>query len=281
MSRGLRLGIRINRQYGEVAKQGRNKGGVSVKLKSHIWFFLEDGIRHFSGVVTGFVQGFKSIISPTQQQQMVADPAQIQQPSNNTTNTAGALTTASPTTVLPSATSNQLSPEASQHPSNLPSPTDAGTSNQNSNGQLGSFNEAYPVSPPPIQSTSSGSPVSPILNDTNPNPLQTSPNAVQNGMTLYSHSTDSLDYISELDDSNTDAILGSDSDREPSEDGDGGEGGEEVFVDAESIKSFVYLPSTPALETICTCRLEGCSSPTFIDSTTDLESGYCSWKHQE
>lgn len=81
-------------------------------------------------------------------------------------------------------------------------------------------------------------------------------------------------------------ILGQDScpDQDPSGYGDDGDEGDEVLVgdaDVQSIESFVYPPSISTSESIGTCRLAGCSSPTLVDSITDLESEYCSQKHQE
>lgn len=245
------------------------------------------------GVVKGFVKGFKNLISPTnqtQQQQTMVNPAQMQQPSSNTTNptsNVGALTIASPTTVIPSTAPNQLPPGTSQPPPNPPSPTNEGTSGQGSNKQLGPLNGVDPISQPPIQSTSAGSSVPQILDDTDLDPTQVAkPNIVWNGMSPPQYSAGSLGHTSEPDDSNADAILGQSSYqvRDPSENGDDGDGGDEVLVgdmDVQSIGSYVYPPSISASESIGTCRLRGCSNSTFVDSVTDLESEYCSWKHRE
>lgn len=103
-------------------------------------------------------------------------------------------------------------------------------------------------------------------------------------MSLPSYSADNLSYTSEPDDSNTDAPPGSYPDREPSEGGDGEDGDSEVVVrdmDVQSIDSLLCPPSVSTPEAIGTCKLEGCSNPTFVDPITDLESEYCSWKHRE
>ena len=71
---------------------------------------------------------------------------------------------------------------------------------------------------------------------------------------------------------------GSGSERDLSENGDDGDGRDKRIVrevDGQSIGS--VLPP----ESDGTCMLEGCSNPTFVDSITDLESEYCSRKHQE
>jgi len=233
------------------------------------------------GVVKGFVRGFKNLISPinqTQRQQTMVNPVQTQQQPSGATEPAsdvGALAIASPITVIPSAAQNQSPPGASQHPSNLPSPTNGDTPDQNNNQCL--------TSQPLFQSTSTGSSVPQILNNTNP---VTKPNTVWIVMNPSPHSAESLDHTSEPDDSNAEAILGQSSyqDRAPSENGDGGDRGDEVLVggmDVQSINSYVYPPSTPASESIGTCRLNGCSNSTFVDPITDLESEYCSRKHHE
>ena len=238
------------------------------------------------GVVKGFVKGFKSLISPTiqTQQQTVTSPIQTQQPSISLTSNAGALTTASPTMMVSPATSNQVSPGTFPHPYSLPSPTIADTSNQKNNNQLGPFNGAYHISPAPIQRSLSGSSVPQILKNTNPDPPQMTQSVMWNGTSLPSYSAGDLDYTSEPDDPNTDAIPGSYLDREPSENGDGGDETDEVLIgnaDVQSLESFVYPPSVSSAGSIGTCKLKGCSNPTFVDSITDLESEYCSRKHQE
>jgi len=238
------------------------------------------------GVVNGFVKGFRGLISPanqTQQQQTVANPTQTQQPPNNPTSSASTLITPPPITVLPSATSNQLSPGTSQHPFNLPSPTNGDNLNQNNNKQLDPFNGAYPTSPPPVYSTSSGSSVPQVANNTNPDPSETTPDSVWNGMSLPSYSTGSLGDASEPD-VFTDALPGSYPDQEPGENEGGEDSGGDILMedmDVQSIRSSVYPPSVSTSEAIGTCRLEGCSNPTSVDSITDLESEYCSQKHQE
>lgn len=241
------------------------------------------------GAVLGFVNGLRSFISPTnqtqqQQQQTAANPAQTQQPPNNTTNPASALTATPLITGLPSGTSNQLSPGTYQYPFNLPSPTSGGTSSQNNDKQLDPFNGASPISPPPIYSTLSGGSVPQIANDANPEPLQMTPNSVLDGISLPSYSPGDLSYIRGPNDSNTHELPGSHPDREPSENRGEEDGGDDVLmedVDVRSIKRFVYPPSVSTSETISTCRFEGCSNSAFVDSITDLESEYCSWKHQE
>ena len=155
---------------------------------------------------------------------------------------------------------------------------------QNNNNQLGPFNGAYPTTPPPIQSTSPGSSV-PQVSDMNLDPTQlTTPNAVWTGMSLPSRSAGSLSYTSEG--SNLDAVPGRTSylDRDPGENGDTRDGGDGLVardVDIQSVKGSIYPPSISTSESIGTCKLKGCSNLTFVDSVTDLESEYCSWKHQE
>ena len=235
-------------------------------------------------VVVGFV---KSLIPQTQQQQQqtVTSPAQTQHPLNSvidpTWNT-NTLTTAPPTTMIPPGTSNQLTPEMSQTSPNPPSPTRGGTSNQSNSNRPGLFNGGYPIPPPPSHPTPSESLVPQIPNNTNVGPSQTMPNTVRDIMSLPSYSAGSLDYTSEPDD----PIPGQSSypDRDPSEDGDEEDGEDEVSVgdvDFQSVKSSVYSPSISTSESTGTCRLEGCSSTTFVDSITDLESEYCSREHQE
>ena len=220
------------------------------------------------------------MISPTnqtQQQQTVTNPTQTRQPPKITTNSTGTLTTASPTTAT--------SPGTSQHPFSLTSPISWGTSIQKNNNRVGPFNGTPPISPPPIHPTSSGSSVPQSPNSPNLDPRQTTQNAVLNGVTVPSYSSGILRYTPEPDNSLTaEPIPVSHPDREPSENGDREDAGDEVIVgDAEvqSIGSFVYPPSVPALEVAGICRLQGCSNPTFVDSITDLESEYCSRKHQE
>jgi len=240
------------------------------------------------GIVKALFNGLKSFVSPTnqtqqqQQQQTAATPVQTQHASQNTTNSASTFTTASPIAVLPSAISDQLSPGTFQHPPNLPFPANGGTPNQDDIKRLGPFNGVYPISPPPVYSAS-GSSVPQIANSTDPDPSQTTPNPVSNVMSLPSYSAGNLGHTSEPDDSNTDTPPGSDPDQEPSENGDGEDGDGEVVMgdmDVQSVESFVCPPSASTSETIGTCKLEGCSNPTFVDPITDLESEYCSWKHQ-
>jgi len=232
------------------------------------------------GGIKGFVKGFKNFISPanqTQQQQLVANSAQTRQPPKTTSDPTGTLTTATPTT--------GLSPGAPQHPFSVPSPINWGTSIQNNNNRVGPFNGASPILPPPIHPTSSGSSVPQSPNSPNLDPWQPTQNAVSNGVTLPSYSAGSLRYTPEPDNSlSAEPIPVSHPDREPSENGGGGDEGDEVIVgdvEVQSIGSFVYPPSVPALEVAGICRLEGCPNPTFVDSITDLESEYCSRKHQE
>lgn len=255
------------------SQPGQPQGGSKCP---HAWPFLEMGSDTFAGwAVKGIVKGIKNLISPTnqtQQQQMVANPAQTQPPPKAVINPTGAFTTASPTTGLP--------PRSPQHPLSLPSPINWGTSIQNNNNRPGPFNGVYPISTPPIHPTSSGSSVPQSPSNPNLGPLQPTKNAVSNGITLP-YSPGSLRYTPEPDDSlNAEPIRVSHPDREPSENGDGGDEVVERDGDVQSIGSFVYPPSVPALEMAGICRLEGCSKPTFVDSITDLESEYCSWKHQ-
>jgi len=263
-----------------------NTGSLGILWPSSWYHSTAQGQQQGGNVVRGFVQGFRSLISPTnqiQQQQTVTDPAQTRQPPNNTANPTSTLTTTSPITVLPSAPSNQLSPGTSQHPFNLLSPTNGGTSNQNNNGQLDPFDVAYPIPPPPTDSILSGSPVLQIANRTDLDPSQTTPNSAQIEMSLPSYSPGGADYMFEPDDSNTNALLGPYPDREPGKNGDEGAGDEMLMdVDVLSVKSFAYPPSVSTSEKIPgICSFEGCSNPTFVDSITDLEGEYCSRKHQE
>ena len=236
------------------------------------------------GAVKGLVKGFKSLMSPTnqtQQQQTVANPGQTQQPLNNTTNptsNAGTLTITLPIMATRSAVSNQLSPGSSKHPSTISFPASGGTSDQGNNDKLDPFNGVNPISSSPIQSTSPGSSVPQILNNANQDPTS---NTLWNGVKIPPRSPGGHDYTSKPDDSNTDAVPGSYPDWDPSENGDDGDGVLVGEVDAQSIGSFVYPPSIPASESMGVCKLEGCSNPTLVDSITDLESEYCSWKHQE
>jgi len=109
----------------------------------------------------------------------------------NTTNSGSTLTTTSPGTASPSATSNQLSPETSKHPSNLPPPTSKSTSDQEGNKRPGPFTRTHPISPPLVHSTSSGSSVPQIVNNTNQDSSQTTPNPAWSGTSLPSYSAGS------------------------------------------------------------------------------------------
>ena len=152
------------------------------------------------------------------------------------------------------------------------------TSPQNNNNQLGPFNGTYP-SPPPIQSTSPGSSV-PQISDMNLDLTHiTTPAAVWTGMSLPSRSAGSLSYTSEG--SNLDPGPGQTSypNRGPGEDGEDQLSVRDV--DIQSVEGPIYPPSISTPESIGTCRLKGCSNPIFVDSITDLESEYCSRKHQE
>jgi len=253
--------------------------------------FLGSGLT-FSFTVKGIVNGLRNFISPTQQQSMMG-PVQAQQPYVNTNATsptwnAGALTTASPTTTVSSAPSNQFPRGTSPHSYSLPPPNSGGISNQNDNNQLSPYNGAYPISPAPlIRSSSSGSSVPQISNTTNLDQSQVMPSAAWNGTSLPSYSAGYLDYASQPDDSDADAVPGSFLDQEHSENENENENeGDEMDevlvddVDVQSIESFVYPPSVSSSGSIGTCKLKGCSNPTFVDSITDLESEYCSQKHQ-
>ena len=137
------------------AMQGGGRLGQEIggSRYPHAWFFLGMGSDVLLGVVKAFVNRLK-----------------------NTTNSASTLTNTPPVTASPSATSNQLSPGTSKYPSNLLPPTSKGTSNQDDNKRLGPLNGTYPIPPPPICPTSSGSSVLQISNNTNPDLSQTAPN---------------------------------------------------------------------------------------------------------
>ena len=94
-------------------------------------------------------------------------------------------------------------------------------------------------------------------------------------ISLSSHSTQSLSYTSEPGDPNPDAM--GQVERDLSDSGGGGDLGDEAFVGDDDVD----MGDFSSLESTSTCLLEGCSNPTFVDSITDLESEYCSWKHQE
>ena len=201
--------------------------------------------------------------------------------------------TTQPSSTLPSQStagpSNQpakprLGPFNGAYPISPPSPTDDDAANQNPKPKLGPFNGAYrPVSPIPIKSISSGSSVLQTPNDatpgTTPNttpgttPAQNTDN-VWKELSHTSHSTDSLSYASEDEDAGAGPGQASHPDQDAGNDGD-------VEGDTVSISYSVYPPSTAASEHVGICRMKGCSSPTFVDPITDLESEYCSWKHQE
>jgi len=110
---------------------GRLGRKIGVSGYPHAWFFLGMGSDVLFGVVNAFVNGFK-----------------------NTTNSASTLITTSPVTASPSATSNQPSTGTSKYPSNLPPPTNKGTSNQDDNKRLGPSNGTYPNPLPPARPTS-------------------------------------------------------------------------------------------------------------------------------
>jgi len=196
-------------------------------------------------------------------------------------------TVPSQSTAGPSNQNNQnnkprLGPFNGAYPISPLSPTDGGTGNQDNKPKLGPFNGAYPISLPPTKSISSGSSVLQTPNDTTPGTtpdttpdttmVQTSatkPDSAWTELSNASHSTDSLSYAS-----------GDETGAVPGENGDG----EEVDVDdadGTSISCSIYPPSTAGSEQDGTCMLKGCSNPTFVDPITDLESEYCSWKHQE
>lgn len=107
----------------------------------------------------------------------------------------------------------------------------------------------------------------------------TKPGAVGSGVNPSSGSAKSLTHASEHDDANPDATGQIDApEPDPGHNGDGEDAQDDPFaggVDAQHLES--VLPP----EYVNLCRLEGCSSPTFIDSITDLESEYCSWEHHK
>ena len=190
----------------------------------------------------------------------------------------------------------RLGPFNGAYPISPPSPTDGGAGNQNNKPKLGPFNGAYPISTP-TQSLSSGSSALQNPNDTTPGttpdttpvttpgttPAQKSDN-VWKALSQRSHSTDSLSYASEDEDTGAVKGQGSGPDQDTGKDGDGGPGGDGVAADdadSASISYSVYPPSTVPSDHGGTCGLEGCSNSTFVDPITDLESEYCSWKHQE
>jgi hypothetical protein len=200
-------------------------------------------------------------------------------PNNTSTlaSTTGAPTTAQPVAATPSSSSSQASPETSQQPSDLPSPTDGGTLNQDNLIRL-ALDEEDPISPLPVQSTSDGISVPQVPNYTDADPT---PEVVWTGMDLTSPSAEDLSYTSEPGySSDADAITGPSPypDEDPNENGDIGDIGDEPAegdADVQSVESYNYPPS------IGPCGLRGCSNPAFIDSITDLESEYCSREHQE
>lgn len=258
---GHRLGIRTNKQHEckEAVNLGRRKQQVSAQTL--IRSLSSRDLMSVGGAVQGFVNGVRSLISPPnqpQQQQVLIYPVQLQQPPNSIVNpisNAGSITTNPPTAVT------------------LPA-----TSNRGNNNQPGPFNGARTISSLPIQSASRGAPAPQILTTTNVYTTQTTrPSAT--GMSLVSRSAQSLSYASEPDDANPE-LTGQnvDSERDLSEDGGGQYGREESVggeADVQSIGSALPPRSVDA------CMLEGCSNPTFVDSITDLESEYCSWKHQK
>lgn len=267
---------------------GQKQGGSKCPTNASCLVLSGGWGLTFLSVVVGFV---KSLMPQTQQQQQqtVTSPAQTQHPPNSVidpTRNTNTLTTAPPTTMIPSGTSNQLTTEMSQTSPNPPSPARGGILNQSNSNRPGLFNGGYPIPPPPSHPTPSESLVPQIPNNTNVDPSPTMPSTVRGMMSLPSYSAGSLDYTSEPDDPNADAIPDQSSypDRDLSEDGDEEDGEDEVSVgdvDFQSVKSSVYPPSISTSESTGTCRLEGCSSTTFVDSITDLESEYCSRKHQE
>jgi hypothetical protein len=268
---------------------GQQRGGGECPVNASRLILQRTRPDIFVGdVVKGLVQGIKTLISPTQQtqqqpqpQQTTANPMQTQDLPNNTSTLAS--TTGPPTTTqlvaaTPSSASNQVSPETSQQPSDLPFPTDGGTLNQDNPTQLDPSNGADPISPLPVQSTSDGTSVVQVPDDTDADPT---PEVVWTGMDLTSPSAEDLSYTSEPDySSDADAITGPspypDEDSNENEDiRDGGDEPAEGDADVQSVESYNYPPS------IGPCGLRGCSNPAFIDSITDLESEYCSREHQE
>jgi len=194
---------------------------------------------------------------------------------------------------------NKFGPFNGAYQVSPPSPTNGGTGNQNNKSTLGPLNGSRPISTLPTQSLSSGSSALQNPNDTTPGttpdttpvttpgttPAQQSDNAWKElSQRQRSHSSDSLSYASE--DEDTGAVPGQASgpDQATGKDGDSGPGGGGLFADEAdtvSISYSVYPPSTVASDQRGTCELEGCSNSTFVDPITDLESEYCSWKHQE
>ena len=185
----------------------------------------------------------------------------------------------------------KLGPFNGAYPISPLSPTDEGSGSQNPKPKLGPFNGAYPISTPTTQSLSSGSSALQNPNDTTPGttpdttpvttpgttPAQKSDD-VWKALSQRSHSTDSLSYASEDEDTGVVPGQASGPDQDAGNDGDG------VAVDdadSASISYSVYPPSTVASDHGGICGLAGCSNSTFVDPITDLESEYCSWKHQE
>ena len=185
----------------------------------------------------------------------------------------------------------RLGPFNGAYPISPPSPTDGGTGSQNDKPKLGPFNGAYPISMPPSKSISSGSSSLQNPNDTTPGttpdttpvttpgttPAQKADN-VWKELSQSSHSTDSLSYASEDEDTGAAPGRTSGPDQDAGKDGDGAVVNDE---DSASISYSVYPPSTVDSDHVGTCGLKGCSNPIFVDPITDLESEYCSWKHQE
>ena len=248
-------------QSQQVAQAGGQPGqGGGSKYQISISFSCGSQITFVGGVaVQGLVNGFRSFISPAnqvQQQQMLAYSMQSQQPPNDTFNpisSAGAITT----------TASQKMAVA--------------TLNQSNHNRPGPFNGARPLSLLSIQSTPSGIPALPVLNATNvgtTQPMRSNPA----GMSFISRSTQSLSCASEPDDTYPYFDVSDqrvDSDRDLSEDGDGRYGRDEFTVGEVNVQSI----GPP--DSVGTCTLGGCSNPTIVDSITDLESEYCSWKHQQ
>jgi len=216
--------------------------------------------------------------------------------SSSTSNNSSTASNVPPQTTGGSSGSNQvnkprLGPFNGAYPISPPSPTDGGTDSQTNKPKLGPFNGAYPISTPPTQSVSSGISGLQNPNDTTPGttpdttpvttpgttPAQKSDD-VWKTLSQRSHSTDSLSYASE--DEDTSAVPGQAS----GPDEDAGKDGDVVVVDdtdTASISYSVYPPSTVASDHGGICGLEGCSNPILVDPITDLESEYCSRKHQE
>lgn len=207
------------------------------------------------GAVQGFFNGVKSFVSPInqpQQQRISVNPAQPQQPPNNSANPVSNIDAM---VMLRAAL------------------------NRKNNNQPGPSNGARPPLFFPIQSASPRTPAPPILTTINAGTTQVvKPSAV--GMSLVSRSADSLSYASESDDTNPD-VMGQrvDPERDPSKNGDSSDEGDESTVGDADFRSIRSVP--PSEEVSSTCMLEGCSNPAFVDPITDLESEYCSQKHQE